>query len=134
MSKNSMNNDELDVEVEEVEQESPVNKEGERAKEEPQASVWKRLMRGDILGSSYLRHQLGLIIMIVVCLIIIVAMRYKVESLQKERIAVQDRIGVLREHKIQMQKKYQESVKISRIEEKLDTIGVGLISGPPYEI
>jgi len=40
----------------------------------------------------------------------------------------------MREQRVQMQKQYQESIRISRIDEVLDTIGVGLVAGPPYEI
>ena len=145
MSKNKLNREEPEEELRKDQEEAVAEglsaeesvDEGEvkgEVKGQSQASTWKKLLRGDVLGSSFWRQQLGLIIMIVVCMIIMVGMRYKVESLQKERIGVQERIGVLREHKIQMQKRYQESVKISRIEEQLDTIGVGLISGPPYEI
>lgn len=66
--------------------------------------------------------------------IILVSNRYKVEQLSKEKIQLERDIDYLREQRIQMQREYQESIKISRIAEKLDTIGVGLISGPPYEI
>jgi len=33
-----------------------------------------------------------------------------------------------------MQKQYQESIRISRIDRELDTIGVGLVAGPPFEL
>ena len=98
------------------------------------AMIWKRVLRGDLLNSQIVRSQFKLFLLILCGFIIIVAMRYKVESLQKEKIAIEERIGSLREHKIQMQKHYQESVKISNIAEQLDSLGVGLISGPPYAI
>lgn len=144
MSKNKLNKPEEEKPVEEVVEPAHEERHEERHEEHQesehhqkgtsQSSLWKKWFRGDALGGSFLRRQLKLILMIVLCLIVIVTMRYKVEELQKEKIATETRIGVLREHKIQMQKQYQESVKISRIEKKLDTLGVGLISGPPYAI
>ena len=67
-------------------------------------------------------------------LLLLVANRYKVESLSREKMATLERINDLREHRIQMQKQYQERVKISHIAEDLSESGVGITSGPPYEI
>jgi hypothetical protein len=33
-----------------------------------------------------------------------------------------------------LQKRYQETIKISKIAEMLDSTGVGITAGPPYEI
>ena len=49
-------------------------------------------------------------------------------------MASMERINDLREQRIQMQKQYQKSVKISQIAEDLRESGVGITSGPPYEI
>ena len=111
-------------------------KEEEKApiKDLSNATIAKRVMRGDLLTSQAVKSQLLVGMLIVLGFIVVVGMRYRVEKLQKEKIAIEERIGSLREHKIQMQKNYQESVKISNIAEQLDTLGVGLISGPPYAI
>ena len=92
------------------------------------------VLGGDVLKSPFVRKQIPLLLLIMVYLIIIVGNRYKVESLSREKMELEDRIGYLREHRIQLQKQYQESIRISRIDRDLDTIGVGLVAGPPYEL
>lgn len=72
--------------------------------------------------------------MIVCCLLVLIYNRYRIEDLVKEKNDTEERIKYLREHRIQMQKKYQESTKISKVAEELDTVGIGLLSGPPYEL
>jgi hypothetical protein len=60
--------------------------------------------------------------------------RYRVEDLTKAKIEAQERINYLRESRIELQKRYQETIKISKIAEMLDSTGVGITAGPPYEI
>lgn len=89
---------------------------------------------GDVLKDRWVLRQIPLILLIFIFGILLVANRYRIETLQKEKTATEERISHLREKHIQMQKEYQESIKISRIAQVLDTVGVKLISGPPYEI
>lgn len=79
-------------------------------------------------------RQTGVILLSGVYLMLVVSNRYRVERLYKEKIQLERNIEFLREQRIQMQRDYQESIKISRIADMLDTVGVGLISGPPFEL
>lgn len=93
-----------------------------------------KVLGGDILGDKLVVRQIPLLLLCLFFLLLIVANRYKVESLSREKLAVEERINDLREERIQMQKQYQKSVKISQIAEDLSESGVGIMSGPPYEI
>lgn len=92
------------------------------------------VLNGELLRSKSLMRQIPLGILIIVYLALLITNRYRVEDLAKERIELKERINFLREHKIQMQKQYQESITISTIAKQLDSTGVGIIGGPPYEI
>lgn len=94
----------------------------------------KYIFQGDILKSDWFVQQRKLLFLILGFCIILIFIRYKIEGLQKEKNATEERINYLREERVQMQKEYQESIKISRIAKVLDSAQVGLISGPPYEI
>lgn len=126
-----------------VEPEPEVETEQEATKEEsPRKSLKSdrvakgvsKVLGGDILSDRLVLKQIPLMLLCLLFLLLIVANRYKVESLSREKIASQERIDDLREHRIQMQKQYQKSVKISQIAEDLGESGVGITSGPPYEI
>lgn len=93
-----------------------------------------KVLGGDILGDRLVVRQIPLMLLCLLFLLLIVANRYKVESLSREKEATEERINDLREHRIQMQKQYQKSVKISQIAEELSEEGVGITSGPPYEL
>ena len=93
-----------------------------------------RVLGGDVLAEKLVLKQIPLVLLCLVYLLLIVGNRYKVESLSREKAATEERINYLREHRIQMQKQYQQSVKISQIAEDLKESGVGITSGPPYEI
>lgn len=93
-----------------------------------------KVLGGDILSDKLVLRQIPLLILCMLYLLLIVANRYKIESLSREKAAVIERITDLREHHIQMQKRYQERVKISQIAEDLGESGIGITSGPPYEI
>ena len=93
-----------------------------------------KVLGGDLLADKLVLRQIPLLILCLIFLLLMVGNRYRVESLSREKIAVQERINDLREHRIQMQKQYQKSVKISQIAEDLSQSGVGITSGPPYEI
>ena len=93
-----------------------------------------KVLGGDLLGSHIVLRQIPLLIAILVGCLLMVAVRYRVESLNKEKDSLQKKVSYLREQRVQMQKQYQESIRISRIDRDLDTIDVGLVPGPPYEI
>lgn len=105
--------------------------------DEQDSKVTRRIagvLGGDVLKSPFVRKQIPLLLLIMVYLIIIVGNRYKVESLSREKLELEDRIGYLREHRIQLQKQYQESVKISHVAEVLESRGIGFTACPPYEV
>lgn len=93
-----------------------------------------RILGGDVLADKVVLRQIPLVLLCLFYLLLIVGNRYRVESLSREKAATEERINYLREHRIQMQKQYQQSVKISQIAEDLKETGVGITSGPPYEI
>lgn len=86
------------------------------------------------LNATIFFKSLSWLLLLLLYGFIVVTNRYRVESLSKEKIRISNDIDYLKEQRIQMQRDYQESIRISRIAAELDTIGVGLISGPPYEI
>ena len=92
------------------------------------------MLGGEVLGDQMVLKQIPLVLLCLFYLLLIVGNRYRVETLSRERVATEERINYLREHRIQMQKQYQQSVKISQIAEELKESGVGITSGPPYEI
>ena len=119
--------------AEEVQQ--PAEEEaGTKGKSDKVAKGVAKVLGGDILGDKLVLKQIPLLLLCLFLLLLLVANRYKVESLSREKIATLERINDLREHRIQMQKQYQKSVKISQIAEVLSESGVGITSGPPYEI
>lgn len=93
-----------------------------------------KLLGGDMLKSQAVVRQIPLLLLILFYCLMIVNVRYRVESLTKEKDRLEKQIGYMREQRVQMQKQYQESIRISRIDMMLDTIDVGLIAGPPYEL
>lgn len=92
------------------------------------------LLKHNKITRRGLRRYVPWIFMLIMCFAVLIFNRYRIEDLVKEKNDTQERIKYLREHRIQMQKVYQESTKISKIAEELDTLGIGLLSGPPYEI
>lgn len=93
-----------------------------------------KVLGGDVLADRMVLKQIPLVLLCLVYLLLIVGNRYRVERLSREKAATEERINYLREHRIQMQKQYQQSVKISQIAEVLKENGVGITSGPPYEL
>ncbi|MBP5677613.1 MAG: hypothetical protein J6W88_03855 [Bacteroidales bacterium] len=92
------------------------------------------LLGGDVLTNRAVLRQIPLLLLCLFYLLLIVGNRYRVETLSRDKAATEERINFLREHRIQMQKQYQRSVKISQIAEELQPLGVGITNGPPYEI
>ena len=97
-------------------------------------SVMRDLLGGEVLRSRVVLKQIPLLLLILVFALFLVANRYRVESLTKEKLKLEERIDFLREQRVQMQRQYQESIRISRIDMVLDTCGVGIVAGPPYEL
>lgn len=93
-----------------------------------------QFLGGEVLGSQFVVKQIPLVIIIVALCLVIVSVRYKVESLMREKKALQESVDYMREERVQMRRQYQESIRISRIDRDLDTVGVGLVAGPPYEL
>lgn len=87
-----------------------------------------------MLGSHFVLRQIPLLLIILGFCLLMVSIRYRVESLNKDKDRLQKEVSYLREQRVQMQKQYQESIRISRIDQELDTIGVGLVAGPPFEL
>ena len=93
-----------------------------------------KVLGGEFFKAQWVSKQWKLVLLIAAYCLLLVSNRYYVEKLSKQKIAVEEDIKYIREQRLQMQKEYQESVKISRIASELDSIGVGLIAGPPYEL
>ncbi len=107
---------------------------GQKVKGEKVARGVAKVLGGDMLSDKLVLKQIPLLLLCLFFLLLLVANRYRVESLSREKKATMDRINDLREQRIQLQKQYQESVKISHIAEELSETGVCITSGPPYEI
>lgn len=105
-----------------------------KKKETQKSSLFTKLLGGDMLKSRMVLNQIPLLMLILVCCLLMVTVRYRVETLNKEKSNLERQVSYLREQRMQMQKQYQESIRISRIDRDLDTIGVGLVAGPPFEI
>lgn len=105
--------------------------------DEPQSKTGRgigRILGGDILADKFVLKQIPLLLLCLVYLLLIIGNRYRIESLSREKQQSEERINFLREQRIQMQKQYQQSVKMSQIAEDLKETGVGITAGPPYEI
>ena len=114
-------------------EENQHTQQGETEKKK-RANWLARILGGDLLQSKKVLKQIPLILLCCVYGLILVYNRYKVEDLTKEKLEAQERINFLRESKIELQKRYQENVKISHIARMLDSTGVGITAGPPFEI
>ena len=93
-----------------------------------------KVLGGDILADKFVLHQIPLLLLCLGCLLLVIANRYNVEKISRDKQETEVRINFLREHRIQMQKQYQQSIKISQIAEDLQESGVGITAGPPYEL
>lgn len=93
-----------------------------------------QLLGGDVLEKEVVLKQIPLLLLILAGCLGMVAVRYRVESLTKEKNTLQKQVSYMNEQRVQMQKQYQESIRISRIDRELDTLDVGLVAGPPYEL
>ena len=124
----------VDDEVQEVQDTVQTESKAKGGKAGRAARGIGRVLGGDMLADRLVLRQIPLVLLCLIYLLLIVANRYRVESLSREKMATEERINDLREERIQMQKQYQRSVKISQIAEELSETGVGITSGPPYEL
>ena len=93
-----------------------------------------RILGGEVLQSRAVLKQIPLILLLCFYAIMLVYNRYRVEDLTKAKAEAQERVNYLSEARIELQKRYQETIKISQIAELLDSTGVGITAGPPYEL
>ncbi len=93
-----------------------------------------KVLGGDILADRMVLRQIPLLLLCLICLLAVIANRYNVEKISRDKQETEVRINFLREHRIQMQKRYQQSIKISQIADDLKESGVGITAGPPYEL
>lgn len=94
-----------------------------------------KVLGGDILADKLVMKQIPLLLLCLVFLLMLVANRYQVESLSRRKIAVQERMNELREQQIQLQKKNQNSIRISQIRDDLKREkNLGILPTPPNVI
>lgn len=105
-----------------------------KEKKAKKGNLFGRILGGDILRSKKVQKQLPLVLILCFYGLLLVSNRYQVENLTKKKLAAQDRINFLRESSIDLQRRYQESIKISEIATRLDSTGVGITAGPPFEL
>ena len=117
-----------------MEKEEQQNLESKQQVGKKKTNWLSRILGGEVLQSKIVVKQLPLIFLCCFYALILVYNRYQVEDLTKGKLAAQERINYLRESRIELQKRYQETVKISQIAALLDSTGVGITAGPPYEI
>ena len=107
---------------------------GQQPAEKKKPNWLARILGGEVLQSKAVLRQIPVILLCCLYALVLVYNRYQVEDLTKAKLAAQERINYLRECRIELQKRYQETVKISQIAELLDSTGVGITAGPPFEI
>ena len=115
-------------------QETEASSESHQADSGRHKNVLGGVLGGDFLSRGWVRKQRGLLLLFVLFAIAMVSNRYYVEHLTKEKLATEESIKFLREQRIQMKRDYQDNVRISHIATQLDSLGIGIIAGPPYEL
>jgi hypothetical protein len=103
-------------------------------KEKKRKNVVGRVLGGDVLQSKEVLRQVPLILLLCLYGIALVYNRYRIEDLSRQKIELQNEINYLGQKRIEQQKHFQETVKISQIAELLDSTGIGITAGPPYEL
>lgn len=118
--------------------ETELEQQDKQQQEQPTATKkpkWlSRILGGEVLQSRAVLKQIPLILLLCFYAIMLVYNRYRVEDLTKAKSEAQERVNYLSEARIELQKRYQETIKISQIAELLDSTGVGITAGPPYEL
>ena len=77
------------------------------------------VLGGEIFTRQQAWQLIPLLLLVMIYGIALVSARYQVEHLTKEKERLTREVEYLREHRIQMQKSYQQSVKASQIAERL---------------
>ena len=113
---------------------SRARKKSQRKNGSDGTGVLGKILGGNVLTSEIVQKQWGLIFLIALFAMLLVGNRYHVEKLQKDKIETEERINILNEHRIQMQKQSQEQVKVSSLMKDLDSTGLGYSAGPPFEL
>lgn len=103
-------------------------------KEKRKKNVVGRVLGGDVLQDKKVLKQMPLILLLCLYGIFLVFNRYRIEDLSRRKIELQDELNYLGQKRIEQQKHIQETVKISQIAEMLDSTGIGITAGPPYEL
>ena len=103
-------------------------------KEKKKVSWGRQILGGEILTTRKALRLFPLILLIVICAALLVHNRYRVESLLKEIISTRKQIDQLSLQQIELKSQYQQSIKISNISNTLDSIGVHLITEPPFTL
>ena len=103
-------------------------------KEKKRKNVVGRVLGGDVLQSKGVLKQMPLILLLCLFGIVLMYNRYRIEDLSRQKIELQNEINYLRQKRIEQQKHFQETVKISQIAKLLDSTGIGITAGPPYEL
>lgn len=118
---------------------APAGEQPQGTPQEPKAKGKKgrwvgSVIRGDVLQSKGMLRQIPLILLLCVFGIALVYNRYRIEDLSRKKQEKQNEFNYLNQKRIELQKRYQETVKISEIAEMLDSTGIGITAGPPYEL
>lgn len=108
--------------------------EKEKDKEKKKKNVVGRVLGGDVLQTEQVLKQIPLILLLCLFGIALVYNRYCIEDLSRKKMELQNEINYLRQKRIEQQKHFQETVKISQIASLLDSTGIGITAGPPYEL
>ena len=93
-----------------------------------------KVIRGDVLQNPKVLKQIPLVLLVCLFCIALVYNRYRIEDLNRQRQAMEDEKSYLQQKQIELQKRYQETIKISQIAEMLDSTGIGITAGPPFEL
>ena len=112
----------------------PASSDKKHAKMGKAERALSNLIGGEVLANVNVIKQIPLVVVVMVCLLLVVGNRYNVERIIRDKAETEYNIVRLREQRIEMQKQYQQAVRISRIAEVLQESGVGITAGPPYEI
>ncbi|MBR1517198.1 MAG: hypothetical protein IJ620_03545 [Bacteroidales bacterium] len=103
-------------------------------KSEKKNSWSRQILGAEFLNTRKALRYIPLMVLIVVCSIVMVSNRYRVEKLRKEIINTQKEIDQLSLQQIELKSQYQQSIKISNISSTLDSIGIHLITEPPLTL
>lgn len=91
-----------------------------------------KVLGGDILADKLVLRQIPLLLLCLVFLLLLVANRYQVETLSRKKIMLKEKVDELHEQQTFLQKKNQESVRVSQIRDDLkNEKGIDIMPTPP---